>query len=104
MAHGTNTMAESSAHAAIEVRQSLVALASGTENCGAIQVPTASIVTYPEVTIARRSGKYFLTSGGNTTLPMPYPASVITDSSRKLLTSPTSRPEQLAGDRQQTLR
>ena len=82
MIHGSRTSKLTDAHMPIETRQ-LVASATGTASCGLMAVPTARSVTYPAVTRPTRSGKYFFTSGGSTTLPIPYPAMMTAVNPRK---------------------
>lgn len=55
------------------------ASSTGTATSAGTTVPSWSPVMYAMLTAATCRGKYFLTSGGATTLPMPIPASATRD-------------------------
>ncbi len=71
--HGTIAASANTAHMPSEKRQP-AASATGTATSGGTNAATASSDEYSPVIVPTRSGKYFLMSGGSTTLPTPIAA------------------------------
>jgi hypothetical protein len=71
--HGTRASAANTPHSPNDTRHPAVS-AIGTATSGGTNVDTAMVVEYTVIMRPRRSGKYFFTSGGSSTLPDPTPA------------------------------
>ena len=76
--HGTTAANPRIAHIPTDHRQP-TACATGRATSGGTAVLTDIATEYDAVTVPIRSGKYRLTSGGSSTLPIPRPPSAITD-------------------------
>ena len=70
---GTRAIAANTPHMPSETRHPAVS-ATGTAISGGTNVDTAMVVEYTVIIRPRRSGKYFFTRGGSSTLPEPTPA------------------------------